>query len=551
MTLIGPEPDDIPDVDAEGPLDLTGDAKVDAWRGVAAEDVEDLGTGLAGILRSRSRRLLGVLMRPHRRPLSVAAALIVANTLCQLMGPWLVQEGIDSGIPPLLPDGSGSIQPLVTVVVAYVAITLLGAATFNGFLLITGRVGQDMLLDLRRRVFEHFQRLSLSFHERYTSGRVISRQTSDVEAMEQMLTYGVVTLVTSVLLVVGIGIAMLLLDARLALAVIATFPILWFLTRWFRNHSERAYRRRGERDRARDRALRRKSRRDPGGARVPATSPATKRSSTISTARYRDANRWSQRLAAAYGPGVQFIGRITTAVVLIYGGWLVIDGQMSVGVLAAFFLYLRRFFEPMQELSQFYNLFQASAAGLEKLSGVLDEEPTVPEPARPDPAPRRGAWCTSTTCRSRTGEHRPARSRSRHPRGRDHRARRRHRRGQDHDRPARRPLSGTRPTDVVPLDGIDVRVRLAETDLRRAIRDGDAGQLPLQRVRSPTTSGSADPLLHARDRRGRARDRCRTTSSAPLPDGYDTDVTRRARGSPPVNGSSSRSRAPSSPTRPC
>ena len=382
MTLNGPEPDDIPDVDAEGPLDLTGDAKVDAWRGVAAEDVEDLGTGLAGILRSRSRRLLGVLMRPHRRPLSVAAALIVANTLCQLMGPWLVQEGIDSGIPPLLPDGSGSIQPLVTVVVAYVAITLLGVATFNGFLLITGRVGQDMLLDLRRRVFQHFQRLSLSFHERYTSGRVISRQTSDVEAMEQMLTYGVVTLVTSVLLVVGIGIAMLLLDARLALAVIATFPILWFLTRWFRNHSERAYR----------------VTRDAialvivhfveslGGIQAVHAFRREPRNQEIFdhlNGRYRDANRWSQRLAAAYGPGVQFIGRITTAVVLIYGGWLVIDGQMSVGVLAAFFLYLRRFFEPMQELSQFYNLFQASAAGLEKLSGVLDEQPTVPEPAEP------------------------------------------------------------------------------------------------------------------------------------------------------------------------
>ena len=101
--------------------------------------------------------------------------------------------------------------------------------------------------------------------------------------------------------------------------------------------------------------------------------------------RYRDANMWSQRLAAAYGPGVQFVGRMTTAVVLLYGGWLVIVGQMSVGVLAAFLLYLRRFFEPMQELSQFYNLFQAATAGLEKLSGVLDEEPTVPAPAHPVP----------------------------------------------------------------------------------------------------------------------------------------------------------------------
>ncbi len=98
-----------------------------------------------------------------------------------------MQEGIDSGIPPLLDGGSGSVQPLATIVAIFFAITIVGALTFNGFLLLTGRVGQDVLLDLRRRVFMHFQRLSLSFHERYTSGRVISRQTSDVEAIEEML----------------------------------------------------------------------------------------------------------------------------------------------------------------------------------------------------------------------------------------------------------------------------------------------------------------------------------------------------------------------------
>jgi ATP-binding cassette subfamily B protein len=385
------EPDEIPDVDADAPLDLTGDARVDEWRGVAAEDVEELGVGLAGLLRSRSRALLGSLMRPHKRPLSLAAALIVANTAAQLTGPWLVQEGIDRGIPPLLDGGSGSVRPLATVVVAYVAVTIIGAITFNGFLLLTGRVGQDMLLDLRRRVFMHFQRLSLSFHERYTSGRVISRQTSDIEAIEQMLTYGVVTLVTSVLLIVGIGIAMLLLDVRLAAAVLLSFPVLWVLTRWFRNHSERAYR----------------ATRDAvalvivhfveslGGIQAVHAFRREPRNQEIFDHldnRYREANMWSQRLAAAYGPGVQFVGRVTTAIVLLYGGWLAIEGEISVGVLAAFLLYLRRFFEPMQELSQFYNLFQAAAAGLEKLSGVLDEVPTVAEPDTPVSLPAaRGA----------------------------------------------------------------------------------------------------------------------------------------------------------------
>jgi ABC-type multidrug transport system fused ATPase/permease subunit len=389
--VIGFEPDEIPDVATDGPLDLTGDAAVDAWRGVAAEDVDEPSPGLAGLLRSRSRVLLGVLLRPHKKPLLFAGALIVLNTIAQLMGPWLVERGIDNGIPPLLDGGSGSVVPLATVVIAYVAITFIGAATFNGFLRSSGRIGQDVLLDLRERVFMHFHRLSLSFHERYTSGRVISRQTSDIEAMEQMITYGVPTLVTSVLLVVGIGIAMLLLDLRLALAVLATFPVLWLLTRWFRNHSERAYR----------------ATRDAvalvivhfveslGGIQAVHAFRREPRNQEIFDHldnRYREANLWSQRLAAAYGPGVQFVGRITTGVVLLYGGWLVINGHMSVGVLAAFLLYMRRFFEPMQELSQFYNLFQAAAAGLEKLSGVLDETPTVPAPAHPTPlAHARGA----------------------------------------------------------------------------------------------------------------------------------------------------------------
>jgi ABC-type multidrug transport system fused ATPase/permease subunit len=389
--MIDFEPEEIPDIDTEGPLDLTGDAHVDAWRGVAAEDVDEPSPGLAGMLRSRSRVLLGSLLRPYRRPVLVAGVLIVLNTIAQLTGPWLVERGIDNGIPPLLDGGNGSVVPLATIVIAYVAITFIGAATFNGFLRISGRVGQDMLLDLRRRVFTHFQELSLSFHERYTSGRVISRQTSDIEAMEQMITYGVPTLVTSVLLVIGIGIAMLLLDLRLAIAVLATFPVLWFLTRWFRNHSERAYR----------------ATRDAialvivhfveslGGIQAVHAFRREPRNQEIFDHlddRYREANMWSQKLAAAYGPGVQFVGRITTGVVLLYGGWLVIEGQMSVGVLAAFLLYMRRFFEPMQELSQFYNLFQASAAGLEKLSGVLDEEPTVPAPVAPVRLPHaRGA----------------------------------------------------------------------------------------------------------------------------------------------------------------
>jgi ABC-type multidrug transport system fused ATPase/permease subunit len=373
------EPDEIPDVDPDVPLDLTGDEVVDTWRGVAPEDVDEPSPGLAGLLRSRSRALLGSLARPHRRSLLFAALLIACNVGAQLAGPLLVMRGIDKGIPPLLDGGSGSVRPLATTVIAFASITIAGTVCFNTFLRVTGRVGQDVLLDLRRRVFVHFQELSLSFHERYTSGRVISRQTSDVEAISEMLVYGIVILVSSTLLIGGIAVLLLVLNVRLALTVVVMFPVLWALTRWFRNQSERAYR----------------ATRDAialvivhfveslAGIQAVHTFRREPRNQEIFEHlddRYRQANVWSQRLAAGYGPGVQLVGRLTTAVVMAYGGWLAIDGALTVGELAAFLLYLRRFFEPMQELSQFYNLFQAAAAGLEKLSGVLDEQPTVRAP---------------------------------------------------------------------------------------------------------------------------------------------------------------------------
>jgi ABC-type multidrug transport system fused ATPase/permease subunit len=376
------EPDEIPDVDFGAPLDITGDDAVDRWRGVAAEDVDQPSAGLAGLLRSRSRKLLGSLLRPHTRPLLLAAVLIGFNTLAQLSGPLLVAYGIDHGIPPLMKGGSGSLVPLLSTVLAIIVITLLGAATFNAFLKIIGRVGQDVILDLRERVFDHFQALSLSFHERYTSGRVISRQTSDIEALSDMLKSGIVTLITSVLTIVGIAVVLVVLNWQLALPVLAMLPILWLMTRWFRNQSERAYRE------TRDaialvivhfvESL--------GGIQAVHAFRREPRNQEIFehlNDRYRRANVWSQRLAAAYGPGVQLVGRMTTAIVVFYGGWLAIDGRVSVGVLAAFLLYLRRFFEPMQELSQFYNLFQAAVAGLEKLSGVLEEPLTVAPPEHP------------------------------------------------------------------------------------------------------------------------------------------------------------------------
>ena len=363
-------------------LDLIGDSEVDEWRGVAAEDVNDVTGGLAGLLRSRSRVLLRSLVEPHRRALGWSAALIAVHIGARLGGPYLVMTGIDRGIPPLLDGGSGSLTPLLTTVAAFFVVTLLGTLSFNQFLLLTGRVGQDIVLDIRRRLYKHFQSLSMSFHERYTSGRVISRQTSDVEAIGELLGHGIISLVSSGLLIIGIGVVLVVLDLRLAVVALAVFPLLWLATRWFRNHSEKAYR-----------ATREAIAlvivhfvESLGGIQAVHAfrrEPRNQEIFDLLNDRYRSAQLWTHRLAATFGPAVQFLGRMTTAAVLLYGGYRAIDGDITIGVLAAFLLYLRRFFEPMQELSEFYNLFQAASASLEKHAGVLAENSDVPEPERP------------------------------------------------------------------------------------------------------------------------------------------------------------------------
>ena len=380
------EPDVVHDLEPDAPLDVTGDDRVDSWRGVKVQDVDEGVGGLAGLLRSRSRALLGDLVRPHRRALAASSVLIALSMACQLAVPWLIQRGIDDGLPPLLPGGDGSIRPLVTVVAGIAAVTVLGALTFNAFLILLGRVGQDVVLDIRLRLFRHFQRLSIAFHERYTSGRVISRQTSDVEAIADLLGHGLINLISSVLLMAGIGVALLLLDLQLALVVIGAFPVLILVTRWFRSHAERAYRE----TREAVALVIVHFVESLGGIQAVHAFRREPRNQEIFEHlddRYRAANVWSQRLGALYGPGVQGIGRFMTAVVLLAGSWRVLDGEVTVGVLAAFLLYVRRFFAPMEELSQFYNLFQAASAALEKLSGVLDEVPGVPEAVAPTPLP--------------------------------------------------------------------------------------------------------------------------------------------------------------------
>jgi ABC-type multidrug transport system fused ATPase/permease subunit len=353
---------------------------VDQWRGVAAEDAEVVTGKLTGILRARSKRLAGELLRPHKRALVVLGLVIVVNQVSVLAGPYLVKYGIDSGIPPLTKGGSGDGVPLALAFTGIVAAAVVQAVTFNAFQVRTGRIGQDVLYDLRTRLFDHVQRLSLSFHERYTSGRVISRLTSDMDAVNDLFEEGIQALIIASLSAVTCGAAMIWLDPVLGAIAVLSFPAVLLLTRWFRGQAEKAYRATRE-------AIAMvivHFTESLGGIRAVQAFRRQPRNQFIFDElddRYRAANAWSMRLGAVYAPGLKLLGHVTTALVLLVGSDRVLHHQTQVGVLAAMFLYLRRFYDPMQDLAQFYNVLQAAAASVEKVSGVLEERPAVPEPS--------------------------------------------------------------------------------------------------------------------------------------------------------------------------
>jgi ATP-binding cassette subfamily B protein len=356
------------------------------WRGIAAEEIDELPKGLSLLLRRRSRALLADLLRPHRRTVVMIALSILVFNLAVLAGPWLVGVAVDK-VPALI--STKDPVPIIIVVIEFGLAVLIQAIANAWFIAAIGTVGGEVVLELRSRLFMHFQRLPVAFHERYTSGRVISRQVSDMDSISESFDEGLDSLVSAAFSMVFVGTGMLLLDWPLALAVLVGFVPLAWLTSWFRRESAVAYRRTRETIalvivhfvetfngiRA-VQAFRRE--------------PRNEQIFSELNAGYADATKRSMRLIALFFPGVTLVGNLAIGVVLLYGGVRVVDHQMQVGVLVTFLLYLTRFFEPLKDVSQFYSTFQSAAAGLEKISGVLDEPPAVPEPPNPvalPPAP--------------------------------------------------------------------------------------------------------------------------------------------------------------------
>ncbi len=318
----------------------------------------------------RNMRRLLPYFRPYRTRVIWTVVLMLLVTGAGLAGPALAQVAIDDGI------SKGSVSTLVIIVIVFVVIGLVGwiAGYWQSYL--SSWVGERVLLDLRRRVFRHMMRLELGHHERTPTGRSVSRLTSDIEAVNQLVVEGATSLVINGLSLIGVIVILMVYDWELAIAAFLIFPLLAASTWWFRVKATAAYRLTRERVAVVLTVLQETL----SGVRVVQAhgrQEETRRRFRKANADYRSANMTTVTVSGVYFPGVELLAGLGTALILWYGGSRVLDADLSVGVMVAFIGYLASFFDPIQQLSQLYNTFQSAMAALEKIFGVLETEPRI------------------------------------------------------------------------------------------------------------------------------------------------------------------------------
>nr|WP_238815672.1 ABC transporter ATP-binding protein [Nocardia brasiliensis] len=348
------------------------------WRGIASEDKEVTQAGNL-VLAGRSRRLLLDLARPYRKLAALALVLIVVDNAAMVSAPLFVAHGLDTGISE---GRKGNWGPLTWTVGGYLGAVLLGVATTFLFLRVSGRLSQSVLFDLRVRSFTHMQRLSVSFHEKYTSGKVVARLTGDIETLQELLESALNQALSAILSVLTIAVLLIYLNLTLAAIVLIGFVPLVLVTRWAQRRQRAGYRRtRGAIAKVVVQFVE-----SMGGMRAVQTFRREQRNESVLA--YEDAEYQRATTAAMRGMGdyaglTRVIGNVTRVIIIVVGAWLVIEGNLALGVLAAYLLYLNEFYGPLDELAQVFNSYQSAAAALEKISGVLEEEPSVREPAEP------------------------------------------------------------------------------------------------------------------------------------------------------------------------
>ncbi|NEA47652.1 ABC transporter ATP-binding protein [Streptomyces sp. SID10815] len=327
--------------------------------------------------------LLRSLLAPMRARVAGTTLLLLLQQAAAQAGPLLVAYAIDTAVPALRGHDHG---PLAAVAVGYLVCALASGVLQWAFVVGAARVNQDVLLDLRGRIFRHGQALSVDFHERYTSGRLISRSTTDVESLRELLSEGLQELITVVLSFVYISAMLLWLDPGIGAVAVASFVPLYLLVRGYQGRAGRAYAERSTAIAALIvkfvetmngirpvRAFRREAANDADFAAL--------------NRRHERANGDALLEMARYVVGSRLVANTAVAAMVLWGAYRVTDGSLELGVLAAAVLYLRRLYDPIDRLGMFLNSYQSAAASLEKIAGLLAQTPSVPEPSAPRQLP--------------------------------------------------------------------------------------------------------------------------------------------------------------------
>ncbi|WP_125098211.1 ABC transporter ATP-binding protein [Leucobacter chromiireducens] len=352
--------------------------------GTSGEDRDQYTREESRAIRRRSLRLLGSILRPLKGLIALTALVIVISTAARAVGPTLIAFGIDEALPRAV--NAGDWVPAIGIGVAFLVTGAVGSLLVGWYIVLIARLTQAVMMELRIRIFRHTQRLSLEFHEGYTSGRIIARQTSDLESIQELLDGSLNELIDAILIGSFTLLMLFLIDWRSGLILLGMGIPLVILMRWFVVESQKGFR----------------------ATRVVSARLIVQFVETMTGIRavqafrreprnrvefgrvaedYRRANLRVFRLFGVLDPGLILLANVTIGVVLLWGALRVADGALAIGVLLAAVLYVRNFFGPIEEVAMFLNSYQSATAALEKVSGVLEEDPTVRDPEAPTALP--------------------------------------------------------------------------------------------------------------------------------------------------------------------
>ncbi|MFI8002586.1 ABC transporter ATP-binding protein [Streptomyces sp. NPDC086010] len=367
---------------ADGPA-LAGEDLPDGVPGPARPEDDAFEGDSLPTPRGATRALLMSLLGPMRARVVVASLLLLVQQAAVQAGPLLVAYAIDSGVPAFRDHDYG---PLAAVGAGYALCSLVAGIMQYAFIRAAARINQDVLLDLRGRIFRHAQALSVDFHERYTSGRLISRSTTDVESLRELLSEGLQELIGVILSFVSISLLLLWLDLGIGAIAVASFAPLYLLVRSYRRRAAEAY---SARSSAMAGVIVKFAETMNGIRPVQAFRRERVNNQDFAVLNHRHERTNGDALLemARYVVGSRLVANTAVAGMVLWGAYRVASGTLALGVLAAAVLYLRRLYDPIDRLAMFLNSYQSAAASLEKIAGLLAQTPSVPEPLAPRALP--------------------------------------------------------------------------------------------------------------------------------------------------------------------